>query len=47
MAQQTILHFKIHHTKPKGFLAHNSIDDDLICLGSWVGLNNHVPAVRK
>jgi hypothetical protein len=38
---------RFNHAKPKGFLAHNSIDDDLICLGSWVGLNNHVLAVRK
>ena len=38
---------RFNHTKPKGFLAHNSIENDLICLGSWFGLNNHVLAVRK
>ena len=38
---------RFNHKKPKDFLAHNSIDDDLICLGSWFGLNKHILAVKK
>lgn len=38
---------RFNHKKPKNFLAHGSIDDDLVCLGSWFGLNKHVLAVRK
>jgi len=38
---------RFNHKKPSNFMAHNSIDDDLICLGSWFGLNKHVLAVRK
>jgi len=38
---------RFNHKKPRNFLAHNSIDDDFVCLGSWNGLNKHVLAVRK
>ncbi|MDB4584729.1 M23 family metallopeptidase [Draconibacterium sp.] len=38
---------RFNHKKPKGFLAHGSINDDFVCLGSWFGLNKHVLAVRK
>jgi len=38
---------RFNHNKPEHYLAHNSIDDDFVCLGSWLGLNNHVLAVRK
>ena len=38
---------RFNHKKPKNYLAHNSINNDLICLGSWFGLNKHVLAVRK
>jgi len=38
---------RFNHTKPRGFLAHGSINNDFVCLGSWFGLNNHALAVRK
>jgi len=38
---------RFNHKKPIGYLAHGSINDDFICLGSWLGLNKHVLAVRK
>jgi murein DD-endopeptidase MepM/ murein hydrolase activator NlpD len=38
---------KFNHQKPSHFLAHDSINDDFVCLGSWFGLNMHVLAVKK
>jgi len=38
---------RFNHKKPKSFLAHDSMDDDLVCLGSWFGLNKHALAIRK
>jgi len=38
---------RFNHQKPRHFLAHDSIDDDFVCLGSWFGLNMHVLAVRR
>jgi murein DD-endopeptidase MepM/ murein hydrolase activator NlpD len=38
---------RFNHHKPKGYLAHDEIDDDLVCLGSWHELNMHVLAVKK
>jgi hypothetical protein len=38
---------RFNHQKPRHFLAHGSIDDDFVCLGSWFGLNMHVLAVRR
>jgi murein DD-endopeptidase MepM/ murein hydrolase activator NlpD len=38
---------RFNHQKPKDFLAHDAIDNDLVCLGSWFGLNYHVLAVRE
>jgi hypothetical protein len=38
---------RFNHNKPRNFLAHDTIDDDFICLGSWLGVNKHVLAVRK
>jgi len=38
---------RFNHNKSGNFLAHDTIDDDLVCLGSWFGLNKHVLAVRK
>ena len=38
---------RFDHNKPGHFLAHASINNDLVCLGSWSGLNLHVLAVKK
>ncbi|MCG6912697.1 M23 family metallopeptidase [bacterium BMS3Abin03] len=38
---------RFNYKKPKKFLAHDSINDDFVCLGSWFALNNHVLAVKK
>ena len=38
---------RFNHNKPRNHLAHASINEDLVCLGSWIGLNMHVLAVRK
>ncbi len=38
---------RFNHNKQKNYLAHDSIEDDLVCLGSWFGLKKHVLAVRK
>lgn len=38
---------RFNHTKPMGYLAHRSINNNFVCLGSWFGLNNRVLAVRK
>ena len=38
---------RFNHNKPSNFLSHDAIDNDLVCLGSWFGLNKHVLAVRK
>jgi hypothetical protein len=38
---------RFNHNKPSNFLSHDAIDDDLVCLGSWFGLNKHVVAVKK
>lgn len=38
---------RFNHAKPGNYLAHESINDDFVCLGSWTGMNNHVLAVRK
>ena len=38
---------RFNHNKPEHVLAHGSINDDFVCLGSWYGLNRHILAVRK
>ena len=38
---------RFDHKKPKNFLAHDSMDNNCVCLGSWFGLNKHALAVRK
>jgi hypothetical protein len=38
---------RFNNQRPGVFLAHDSINDDFVCLGSWFGLNMHVLAVRK
>ena len=38
---------RFNHKKPGNFLAHDSMDDECICLGSWSGLKNRVLAVRR
>lgn len=38
---------RFNHYRPEHFLAHASINDDYVCLGSWFGLNMHVLAVKK
>jgi murein DD-endopeptidase MepM/ murein hydrolase activator NlpD len=38
---------RFNHQKPRHVLAHDSINDDFICLGSWFGLNMPVLAVRR
>lgn len=38
---------RFNHKKPSKYLAHDAINDDLVCLGSWFGMNNHVLAVKK
>ena len=38
---------RFNHNKPRNYLAHDTIDNDLVCLGSWFGLNKHVLVVRK
>jgi len=38
---------RFNHKKPNGYMAHGSINDDFICMGSWLDLSRHVLAVRK
>lgn len=38
---------RFNHNKPKDYLAHGSINENFICLGSWLDLNMHVLAVKK
>jgi hypothetical protein len=38
---------RFNHNKPRNYLAHDAIDNDLVCLGSWFGLNKHVLSVRN
>ena len=38
---------RFNHNKSREFLAHDTIDDDLVCLGSWFGLNRNILAVKK
>ena len=38
---------RFNHNKPEKYLAHDAIDDDFVCLGSWFGLNFHALAVKK
>ena len=38
---------RFDHKRPEHFLAHASINNDFVCLGSWLGLNMHVLAVKK
>ena len=38
---------RFNHNKPGNYLAHDAIDDDLVCLGSWFGQNKYLLAVRK
>lgn len=38
---------RFNHQKPRHFLAHDSINDDFVCLGSWFGLNMHILAVKR
>lgn len=38
---------RFNHNKPEHVLAHDEIDNNFICLGSWYGLNRHILAVKK
>jgi len=38
---------RFNHNKPRHVLAHDAMDDNFVCLGSWYGLNRHILAVRK
>ena len=38
---------RFNNQRPRVFLAHDSINDDFVCLGSWSGLNMQVLAVKK
>jgi hypothetical protein len=38
---------RFNHKRPRHFLAHDSMDDDLVCLGSWFGLRQRALAVRR
>ena len=38
---------RFNHKKPRNYMAHGSVNNDFICLGSWLGLNNYVLAVKK
>jgi len=38
---------RFNHKKPTNYMAHGSINDHFVCLGSWLGLNKHVLAVKK
>jgi hypothetical protein len=38
---------RFNHIKPRHFLAHDAIDNNFICLGSWFGVSKHVLAVKK
>ena len=38
---------RFNHNKLSNYLAHDAIDNDLVCLGSWFGLSKHILAVRK
>ncbi|MBN2411364.1 M23 family metallopeptidase [candidate division KSB1 bacterium] len=38
---------RFNFNKPREYLAHDSINNNFVCLGSWTGLNRHVLAVRK
>jgi murein DD-endopeptidase MepM/ murein hydrolase activator NlpD len=38
---------RFDHSRPKSFLAHDDIDDDLVCLGSWQDFKRRLLAVRR
>jgi murein DD-endopeptidase MepM/ murein hydrolase activator NlpD len=38
---------RLNHDRPRHFLAHDSIDNDLVCLGSWQDLHRRALAVRQ
>ncbi len=38
---------RFNHNKTREYLAHDSMDDDLVCLGSWFEVNYNLLAVRK
>lgn len=38
---------RFNHDRPRPFLAHDSIDNDFVCLGSWQDLHRRVLAVRQ
>jgi murein DD-endopeptidase MepM/ murein hydrolase activator NlpD len=38
---------RFNHNKPEHVLAHDAIDDNFVCLGSWYGLNRHILAIKK
>ena len=38
---------RFNQKKPRDYMAHGSINDDFVCLGSWLGLNYHVLAIIK
>jgi hypothetical protein len=38
---------RFNHGKPRDYLAHESINDDFACLGSWYGLRMRLLAVKK
>jgi len=38
---------RFNHNKPGHYLAHDSINNDFVCLGSWFELNRHILAVKK
>ena len=38
---------RFNHNKPDYFLAFDAIEDNLVCLGSWLDMSNKVLAIRK
>ncbi len=38
---------RFNHAKPENYLAHDTIDNDFVCLGSWFGINKYALAVKK
>ena len=38
---------RLDHDKPGNYLAHDNINDDYLCLGSWYDLEKRVLAIKK
>ncbi len=38
---------RFDHNKPLGFLAHENIDNNFICLGSWYGISMKILVIKK